>query len=309
MKEFIERVYTDKEKEPAIIHPETGEIMDFKDQRIWIQTEKQREQSKQYFERMRRREERKMYENPYFAKYGAFVWAIYSVAQKLLPDIKPSSLTRLMFISTFTGYDGYICKNKNSPMSEEDIQDSLGLSYSESHRFISEMFTHKILLSREDRIYVNREFFARGGVEKKEIAALANQEKRLTRLYIDAIRDLYGKATPRSHKSLSYIFRIIPFVSREYNIVCHNPLETELEKVQPMTLGEFCDVIEYDRANSCKLFRLLFEPQFECGGKIKSAMRYVVSKDLSKNSYCMFINPRVYYAGTKLEYVEVLGQF
>lgn len=183
------------------------------------------------------------------------------------------------------------------------------MSEREWYLFWNEMTKCDILREREDGIVVNEKMFVKGSVSSKKISNFANQNKHITRLYTLAIRDLYKKATVRSHKTLSYLFQVIPFVNRQYNIVCHNPLEEDLEKIEPMTLGEFCDIIGYSKRNAARLCNTLFASTFMVDGEPKSAISCVANKSLDKKDFKMFINPMVYYAGTQWDKVKVLGKF
>ena len=73
--------------------------------------------------------------------------------------------------------------------------------------------------------------------------------------------------TPQSkHTNLGYIFKLIPYVNCEYNIICHNPLEKDLDLIEPMTVGEFCEAIGYDKTNASRLIKIYNEIIFEVDG-------------------------------------------
>lgn len=288
-----------------IVNPTTGEVMDFSNQSIWIQTDEDRKRAKEFF----KRSEEKSSAGDLYKQYGKFVWNIYSVSKNTFPDLKASYVTRLMFLATYIGYDGRIVDCKNCSLSKLQIKSLLNVSDGEFKRFYKSMKDNKILIEETDGIKINQDLFKRGNLNKQELAILTQDEKYITRIYIKAVRSLYNKATITSHKTLGYIFQIMPYVNRQYNICCKNPLETDLSKIEKMTLGEFCDVIGYDKNQVSRLCNVLFEPQFEINGEVKTAMRYVVDKGFDKKSYSMFINPNVYYAGDRWNEVKVLGQF
>lgn len=243
-------------------------------------------------------------------KYGQFIWGIYKPCDKYIHTEKPSYLTRLIFLATFLSYDGVLRYDNNVPIGTKLLKKELGLSEREYYNFISEMKESKIMYERESLWYINPQLFAKGKLPKSAIKQSRDSDLYHIRLYCNAIRTIYKQATVRSHKTLSHIFQIIPFVNRKYNIVCWNPYETNLELIKTMTLGEYCDLIGYNRSNATKLYRTLFDPVFDIGdGEKKSIIRYVAGKGLKKDTYSIFINPRVYYAGDEWEKVEVLGGF
>lgn len=304
MKKYIEQK-SHETGEVFIIDPNTGEVMDFSQRTIYIQTEEQRAESKKYFDSLSKKQEM----NYLYKDYGRFLWSFYNISQSLFPNLKGSYITRLMFLATYINYDGFLSDNKNVPLTKNQIKTLLGVSEREFHYFYKCLLEEHIIIEHNDKCYINKDIFQRGELSPVDLAVLAKDEKYVTRIYIKAVRSLYNKATIKSHKTLSYLFQVIPYVNRDYNIVCSNPLETNKDKINKLTLGEFADLINYDRSHISRLCNQLFDPTFEVNGKELSAMRYVVDKSLAKNTYSMFINPRVYYAGSKWSEVEILGKF
>lgn len=301
--------YTEKRNnntgEAFIIDPNSGEIMDFSEQTIYIQTEKQKADSKKFFENMKKKQNiNKLYKN-----YGKFLWGIYNISQTMLPDIKGSYITRLMFLATYINYDGYLSDHKNVPLSKTQMRTLLNISEREFTNFYKCLSEKKLISEKKDKYCINTDMFKRGSLSPVDLAILAKDEKYVTRIYINAIRSLYSKSTLKSHKTLGYLFQVIPFVNRDYNIVCSNPLESDLENIIKLSLGDFADIIGYDKSHISRLCNQLFQSTFEVNKKELNAMRYVVDKSLDKSTYSMFINPRVYYAGSKWSEVEILGQF
>jgi hypothetical protein len=306
MKKCLEVTYGN---EKCLLDPKTGEVLNYEGRVIYIQTEEERDRTRKYFKDLKEREEQAKVINEKYKDYGNFIWNVYNLNQQSFPQLKASNITRLMFLSTYLNYDGFLMFNQRTIMTKENMFKLLKLSDREFRSFYKDMIDNNILYLNEDNIYINENMFGKGKLRNTLIAKFSEEEKYITRLYIDGVRDLYDKSTPRSHKTLSYLFQILPYVNRQYNIVCYNPLEEDLKEIQGMSLGQFCETIGYSNHNSSQLFRYLFEPQFTINGKLTTAMRYVVDKGLDKSTYSMYINPRVYYAGNRWHEVEVLAKF
>ena len=122
-----------------------------------------------------------------------------------------------------------------------------------------------------------------------------------TRLYIKSIRSLYTQAKISEHKLLSYLFQAIPFVNVNYNILCFNPLENDLQKVKPMIMKDFCVIIGYSQDNDRRL-------KTKLKGLRLQQLPVFSFVDNADGLFC-YINPNVYYAGNKWEEVKVLGRF
>lgn len=70
------------------------------------------------------------------------------------------------------------------------------------------------------------------------------------------MRKLYIMVQPSQHKHLGYLFKMLPYVNLEYNVLCHNPLESNLDDIQLMTVSEFCGAIGYDISNWHRLNKI-----------------------------------------------------
>lgn len=198
-------------------------------------------------------------------------------------------------------------------MKKVDLINRIGVGKREFHNFMKCMKENKIIIEELDKhkggYYINNEIFFRGALLDKDIVSFAKRNTFITRLYIDGIRRLYSNATVRSHKTLSYLFRLIPFINREYNVVCFNPLETDKRKIQPMSLSQMAECLGYDKSQAVRLYKTLKEITFIVDDQSVRAMRYVTSEIGNYDKYSVFINPKLYYAGDKWNEVEILGEF
>lgn len=287
-----------------------------------IQSQEEVKQKKDFYDKKHQQQLLNVLKKKQINEIGEFIWSVYYINTVYNPcNISEPNITRLMYLATFIDYDGYLLK-PNSPqlftnqnkeyMDKHDMKNIMGLKPRTFTNFYNEVILDKKLftISDDNKYKINDFYFSKGIIDKTKIRNLAEHNSYITKLYIKGVRELYAKATPTSHKTLSYLFQIIPYVNRKYNIVCHNPLETDLKKVEPMTLGEFCKTIGYDESHSNRLFSTLFEPMFATDdGNVQSAVRYVATKGTSKKTYNIFINPRVYYAGDNWKEIEVLGVF
>lgn len=230
-----------------------------------------------------------------YRKYGQFSFMFYTVGKNLLEDISDDILTKIIFLSTYMNYQNVIVDNENAPMDKRGIRQIINVSDRKFSDFFKEIIDRGILVSKDDGSYfLNFNIFARGKNVFKE-------NTNATRLYRSAIRKLYTKAKPSEHKLLSYVFQAIPFVNIQYNMLCFNPYESNLDKIDSMTLREYCEIIGYSVENDHKLktklksLRLNNIPVFN----------FVDNAD---GIFC-YINPCVFYAGNKWEQVKVLGEF
>lgn len=235
-----------------------------------------------------------------------FIFHIYHVCVNTFPEMKPANLTRLMFLATHINYNNMLIDKKNKPLSKPQIQKLMKLNKTQFYDFWKEMEKFHIIKEIDNGFAINDELFFKGNIDPDLFRGNPLDTPAITRLYINGVQELYKKATPSSHKSLSYIFRILPFVNRRYNVVCFNPLEEDADLVQPMTLLDFADTIGYSRDQIKRLMRTLQESTFEVNGHETKAVGFANINSFATEDSKIFINPRVYYGGDFIEDADIL---
>lgn len=286
----------------VVVNTQTGETITEEVRVVSLAAdEKRRETAKKEAEKKRRQELAQ-------ATGGnkRFIFHIYHVCVNTFPEMQPANLTRLMFLATHITYNNVLVDKKNKPLSKPQIQKLMKLNKTQFYDFWNEMEKFQIIKETNQGIAINDELFFKGSITPELFGSNPLDAPVITRLYIKGVQELYKKATPASHKSLSYIFRILPFVNRRYNVVCFNPLEEDADLVQPMTLLDFADTIGYSRNNIKRLMRTLQESTFEVNGHETKAVGFANINSFATEDSKIFINPRVYYGGDFIEDADIL---
>ena len=211
-----------------------------------------------------------------------FTWIVFEYGKELLPNIKDQSLVRLIYLSTICDYDGIL-----PPKSV--IKKKLKLSDKYWSYFFKEMRSNNLILEDEETgaPCLNKDFFIKGSLKEM------SDKRDCTRLFCNFIQDVYDACDNiKSINQISYLYKLIPFVNRGTNIVCQNPKEQDPEKVYPITLGEFCDMIGYSRKNARRLVSDLLS--LKCNGQ--NLIGFFVT-NLNQTSWKIIVNPHIYYGG------------
>ena len=211
-----------------------------------------------------------------------FTWIVFEYGKELLPNIKDQSLVRLIYLSTICDYDGIL-----PPKSV--IKKKLKLSDKYWSYFFKEMRSNNLILEDEEtgELCLNKDFFIKGSLKEM------SDKRDCTRLFCNFIQDVYDACDNiKSINQISYLYKLIPFVNRRTNIVCYNPKEQDPEKVYPITLGEFCDMIGYSRKNARRLVSDLLS--LKCNGQ--NLIGFFVT-NLNQTSWKIIVNPHIYYGG------------
>lgn len=219
-----------------------------------------------------------------------------------LSDLTPQTATRLIYLATWLEYDGeYLTVNKEH-MTREQMEEIMLLKPTTFKSFLKEI-TEKGYLIKENKAYrINKEVFQKGEYTHKVSLA----DERFVRVYIKYIRHLYELTPQSKHVHLGYIFQLIPYINCEYNVLCHNPLEKDPEKIIPMTVGEFCEAIGYDVSQASRLLDIYDKITFEVDGKNSYFCGYTGRKKQNNQDRRIIINPFIFFAGSDEHKVEVL---
>lgn len=221
---------------------------------------------------------------------GDFIWFLFNYCDVIFPDIGCSNITRLFYLATFIEYNGdrLTVDNGYTFMGKRQVKQKLNLPNKAFTSFWNEMIEKNIIsINDENYVVVNTMLFRKGNIDKR-----CNRD--FTRIYCNCVRYIYENCTDvKDHSKLAYIFKIIPYVNRKTNIVCYNPEELDNKKIKPMTVGNFCDAIGYDKTNSSRLFKSL--AKFTIRGK--HLFCYVSIDKFSLNGMFIIMNPDIYYGG------------
>lgn len=216
--------------------------------------------------------------------------------------LRPATAARLIYLATYMEYGtGRLLVSQRRPMRWGDLPQLLGVSQAEMYRLRREV-TDKYILDRDDGLYMVDKYFLRGVLPRSET------DRRYQQFYIEAVRELYRKTPNSRHKYLGYVFRMLPYVNMEYNILCHNPDETNLDYVMPLTVSEFCQKIGYASENRGRLLRVYAGITFDVKDHSEHFCAFVTN-GLDIDMARIVVNPRVIYKGSQAGKVDILGKF
>lgn len=216
--------------------------------------------------------------------------------------LRPATAARLTYLATYMEYDtGRLLISQRRQMCWGDFPQLLGVSTAEVYRLRKEV-TGKYIFDHGDGLYMADKYFLRGRLPRNET------DRRYQQLYIEAVRELYRKTPNSRHKYLGYVFRMLPYINTEYNILCHNPNEKNLDYVMPLAVSEFCKEIGYAEENRSRLLRVYAGITFDVKDHSERFCAFV-SNGLDIDTAQIIVNPRVIYKGSQIDRVDILGKF
>ena len=231
--------------------------------------------------------------------YGPFTWMLYNSQDGILKNLTASTITRLIYMATFLGYDGYLVHDNYKTLTKEQLKKKINVSNREFNYFWKEVtIDNKIIYEDNTRVFIDKNYFMKGELSENII-----KNNDIIRIAAKGVRSLYENVdTTRSHKSLSYLFKIIPFINKEWNIACKNVSEKERDFIDCMPISEFCNIVGYDKSKAKRLINTLSKITFNG----EHALVYV-TMDFKINEAKIVMNPNLYWAGSNWEHVKYLS--
>lgn len=243
---------------------------------------------------------------------GGFVQVCYVKNQLLFNDLNlnKATISRFLYLATYIDYNDreenvlvkYTKNNKIEYMTKKNIRNLLNLSEKTFFDFLKEIKEKELLFEANNKIYLNPVYVNKGDSKFKD--------KEYTRMFIDTTRDLYENCKPRQHKHLSYVYQLLPFLHYDTNILCKNPEETDVNKLDKLHFTDICKMLNLseDKRNMDKLKKNLFKFYITKDDKKYYFLAYItVKQEIGTRSYYV-VNPYVVWKGKNLQVAnDIIG--
>lgn len=217
-------------------------------------------------------------------------------------ELSPETVTRLMYLSTFIRYNSNrLMLTERKAIRRKDLINVLGISESSVRRFWNEVSPDYLKEDSSGLIVINADIFRRGKLTK-------HINNPYMKMYINGVRKLYQAANSKYHKQLGYLFKLLPFINVEYNILCANPLEKNIDMVEPITISYFCELTGYDLSHINRLINIYNKVRFDVAGRQERFCSFVYD-GIDRSKAKIIINPNILYSGSDYNAVKVLGAF
>lgn len=214
-----------------------------------------------------------------------FVFAIFERCEPYMnkDGFRPQDVTRLIMLSTYTNYNGRLMYTQRTLMDKSIMKEVLREKSNERfNKFYSLLIDLDILIRKNDGLYMSNKYFFKGE---------SGGRTDISRMFIKEIRDLFNTVSVTDLKRLGYIYRLLPFLSKEYNIICKNPEEIILDNIIPIPKHELTDILGIDRTT---LFRTLKSiSQIRVNGEYLFGW-FTIGDGIDIK---LIINPKIVYAG------------
>jgi len=174
-------------------------------------------------------------------------------------------------------------------MKRENLSSVLRVSVSSANRLWEATKGRYLFEDESEYVKMNTSFFLRG--------KLPYQGQQFQKLFLEEVRSLYEQSSPSKHKLLGYLFSLLPFISVEHNILCFNPLEKDINELEPLSIDDFCGLIGYDPENRARLIKAYSKIVFLSGG-VPERFVFFVTDGADFSNAKMIVNPRLLFRGS-----------
>ena len=243
--------------------------------------EKKDRQKEGYKKRIGQEELKKHFKH----NYGSFYFDFYIRIEELLND---SLLSRTLYLCSYLDFDNNLVIKKGKPINKDNLHIILRMGKRQSDRTRDDLIKKGILIMNQDGNFsINKKYFRKGDIMREESVETI-------RVFDNAIRELYERCTPREHKKLALLYKLIPYINNNWNIVCKNIHEENRDLIEPYELKEIAKILGVTNITRFRndLLKLTVDGQ------------PVVMIQLVLNKSRILINPKVYYKGTRLDEVK-----
>lgn len=222
-----------------------------------------------------------------FKELGGFYFQNYENVLKL--NIAKQYLFRFIYLCTYMSYDKKIhfgnAIGEKSLALEKDLKEIFRLSKSETINTKNTLIENGLIIINKDKtINVNSKYAIKGEIEKREL-------KMSVKVMEKGIREVYRKSKATEHKKLALLIELLPYVNFRHNVICSNPEESDVEKINPFNLTEVMRIAEYKNLTRFKRDLLNLTVNEELAVKITE----------TKYGKFVYVNPRIFYKGNNAD--------
>ena len=226
--------------------------------------------------------------------FGGFYFIMYD--RLLAEDLEEQYRVRFTLLCTYMDYDNKLKfgngKGDSKLMLERDLEEVLRLSKRETINTKKAFIKYGLITIEKDKtITVNRKYAIKGRISKRDL-------RRSVRIMEYGFREIYTRANAKEHKRLGIFIKLLPYINYNHNVVCKNPSECDVSKIEPLNLSELCDIVGYDKTNHSKLKSDLLKLKVDGMNAILFVLK---GKELH-----IYINPCIYYKGRDIESLSAL---
>lgn len=227
--------------------------------------------------------------------FGSFFFFWYSEALKEEYDM--AYMVRLLYMASFINYDNVMTYSNGKKIKKKDLEKILQLSRNETYKTIKYLVENSLVYIDEQTkvVSIDEKCIKKGSINMKKEKLI---DIGAIRVFNQGIKELYPQFNAKSHKTLGWFIKLLPYVNIHYNILCSNPLEEDMELIKPLSWKNIKNMVggktDSFSKNKNRFINTVIKEQ--C---------LICQMKFNKKSL-IFVNPNLFYKGNKIEYMQIM---
>ena len=173
-------------------------------------------------------------------EHGGFIFKEDSTkVDKLESNMTDSDIIKTLYLATYLDYDSYLKFDSGKIMNKADIKQVIGVNKNLFGKWYNKMLSLKILTEDDKGIHMSKNYYVKGTIAKN---------KDYNRMFIEGTRQIYEYNKNSNHTMIGQMIRLLKYVNTHTNVLCWNPLESDTEKIVPITIGQLAKEFGYNRS-------------------------------------------------------------
>ena len=215
-----------------------------------------------------------------------FYFMVYNSLLTDFPDCE-ALIFRFLYLCTYGTYDGYLGTERRR-FNKKDLCNLLMFSDKRGEECVGEMVLKGLLFETNSGYLINPKYYIRGKLD--------TEKGNVTRVFNSGMQELYKKSLYNEHKMLAHFIPLMPYMSTYYNVLCHNPEEQDIKKIQALSLKEVAELFGVDKSNSSRLRKKLVNITVNGYYLLGYFYRSIGEGELK----CFIVNPYVFCKAPRL---------
>ncbi len=229
---------------------------------------------------------------------GAYIFT--AADKETFCDLPADMLARAVYLAAHLDFDSNtLWATQRRPLKRSELPTIMNLSKPAADVFWRSVKDRYFYTDENGILHTKGSAFIMGHLDE-------SPSTEYQKTYVEALKELYKKISPRQHKRLGCAFQMIPYLNFEFNILCHNPATTVYSEIVPLTVAEFCEAIGFDKTHASQLASDYGRLTFTVDGSQEVFCEFMSNgRDITTAN--IFINPRLVYKGSDFRKVAAIG--
>lgn len=222
----------------------------------------------------------------------AYFWV--KAAKETFNGIRSANIARLVYLAALQSFSGKLMKNKRYALKPDELREELHLKKTQYYEFKHDTKNYITIVG--DEVYFRNPNIFRGKLTRGQ------PYENYQRVFAEPIKQLFRQTPSNKLCQLGLAFLLLPYLNRQFNVLCFNPYEDDWDKLELLTMSDVCQILDYDVSHAMRLQRDLEKLKYDYNDKQEFLFAFVGQSSASQKR--IMLNPHFIYVGDIYESVR-----